>query len=381
MNIYIFVGDLGIIERDKNYVRMIRNIGGKVTAFCGIKVAKQSIDVDGNEIPYISVLGFNEIDNDDIFLVSDDKFLEAGYKLKMLGFRGVYKLFNLNDDSTLFLPPREEMGDYTCVAPFNYYESPYHVLSDIRKRKDILFDTKKEMLDVDFNVEGQIAFVNILAEIKEPLFWSCEPKEKNGYYYNNSWFDKGGADALYYMIMHFQPHSIIEIGSGFSTAAMLDINEHMMENKINIQCIEPRPDRLRETIKQSDNIKLNMCNLQDVKVEFFDQLNENDILFIDSSHVCKTGSDVSMEIFEILPRLNSGVIIHVHDIFWPLEYPYEWLKQGRAYNEAFLFHAFLMNNNKYEVILFGNQLLQVASGEIPFNMVGIGNGSLWLRKK
>ena len=144
MNIYIFVGDLGIIERDKNYVRMIRNIGGKVTAFCGIKVAKQSIDVDGNEIPYISVLGFNEIDNDDIFLVSDDKFLEAGYKLKMLGFRGVYKLFNLNDDSTLFLPPREEMGDYTCVAPFNYYESPYHVLSDIRKRKDILLTQKKK---------------------------------------------------------------------------------------------------------------------------------------------------------------------------------------------------------------------------------------------
>lgn len=112
----------------------------------------------------------------------------------------------------------------------------------------------------------------------------------------------------------------------------------------------------------------------------FEKLEENDILFIDSSHVSKMDSDVNFLFFEILPRLKSGVYIHFHDVFYPFIYPKEWIYEGRAYNEMYILRAFLMNNAQYKIQLFGHMLEYQCMDKIPKHLKGCGSGSLWIKK-
>ncbi len=109
----------------------------------------------------------------------------------------------------------------------------------------------------------------------------------------------------------------------------------------------------------------------------------NDILFIDSSHVSKTGSDVNHLLFKILPLLNDGVMIHFHDIFFPFEYPQWWAFEGRAWNEAYLLHAFLAHNRAYQIEFFNTYVIdryrERIAAEFPLFLKNEG-GSLWLRK-
>jgi hypothetical protein len=167
---------------------------------------------------------------------------------------------------------------------------------------------------------------------------------------------------------------------------MLDVNQIFFNNKINLTFIEPYADRLKSLLTDSD---YNFCRIiedgvQNVDKSMFNDLEEGDILFIDSSHVSKFGSDLNEIIFLILPLLNKGVIIHFHDIFFPFEQPKEWLKQGRYWNETYLLKAFLMNNNKYKIEFFNDYIWRFhrdkALESIPLGEKNFG-GSLWLTKK
>ena len=118
------------------------------------------------------------------------------------------------------------------------------------------------------------------------------------------------------------------------------------DNEIQCTFIEPHPKLLKSLLKQGDleRIEIVPRPLQDVDLELFESLRANDILFIDSTHVAKIGSDVNRIFFEILPALATGVYVHFHDIFYPFEYPREWIYEGRAWNEAYMLRAFLMYN-------------------------------------
>ena len=132
----------------------------------------------------------------------------------------------------------------------------------------------------------QLELLNQMGRIELPG-WQAE-KSVDGsdrYYYNNSWFVKSSADALYYMMRILRPQNIIEVGSGYSTAAMLDINEKFMGHQVAITSIEPNAERLKSLIRTEDDIEIHEKVLQEVPVTFFEKLKENDILFIDSSHV------------------------------------------------------------------------------------------------
>ena len=186
------------------------------------------------------------------------------------------------------------------------------------------------------------------------------------------------------MIRHFKPKQIIEIGSGHTSALMLDTNERFMDQKMELTFIEPYPDRLHSLLKQEDHSQCTIFEkpAQAVPASFFEKLQENDILFIDSSHVTKIGSDVNHIFFDILPSLKPGVIIHFHDIYWPFEYPLSWIEQGRAWNEAYLLRAFLQYNDNFEIIHFG-QFFKSCFPEFYETTMGVsgGGGSIWIRKK
>jgi hypothetical protein len=113
--------------------------------------------------------------------------------------------------------------------------------------------------------------------------------------------------------------------------------------------------------------------LQDVPLSTFQLLDSGDVLFVDSTHVAKLGSDVNRILFEILPALASGVVVHFHDVFYPFEYPKNWVREGRGWNETYVLRAFLEYNEAFEILLWGHMLRTLG------HYAGTG-GSIWLRK-
>src|SRR5207249_2885268 len=160
--------------------------------------------------------------------------------------------------------------------------------------------------------------------------------------------------TLFAMMRLHRPRRVIEVGSGFSSALMLDVNDRFPERRTQFTFIDPHPDRLTPVLRSTDSSSARVVtqHVQDVPLTIFGELESDDFLFIDSSHVAKFGSDVNYLYFEILPRLTPGVLVHVHDIFWPFEYPTEWIREGRAWNEAYLLRAFLTFNKAYEIVFW-----------------------------
>ena len=237
-----------------------------------------------------------------------------------------------------------EAYGYNKVEYMGSFMSPYPSYNI-----DKTFD---DLYDIDLNMDTQEKYYNSFLNLYKKIDFSktCDRR----YSEDNTKYGIADALVLYGMIRLLKPNRIVEIGSGYSSAIMLDTNEYCMDGKIKIEFIEPFANRLKSLLKQTDKISLQEKFLQDANIDSFERLGENDILFIDSSHVSKRGSDVNQIFFDVLPRLKNGVYIHIHDVFANFDYPDEWVKNGWAWNEDYLLRAFLMNNNAYEIVFFTN---------------------------
>ncbi|MGL6094742.1 MAG: class I SAM-dependent methyltransferase, partial [Fimbriiglobus sp.] len=237
------------------------------------------------------------------------------------------------------------------VPPGHYY-SPVVDPDEIRSRAATLFAPPPAGLPgIDLNVARQRElyeeFARYYAEQEFPR--SLIPGHR--YYSKNDWFPYFDAFALHGMIRHARPRRLIEVGSGFSTCVSLDAIERHMPGEVEMTFVEPNPERLLSLLTPEEvaRIRLLRTGVQDVPLAEFERLAANDILFIDSTHVSKAGSDVNFLFFDVLPVLKPGVLIHVHDIFFPFEYPKEWLFEGRSWNENYLVRAFLTHNPAYQI--------------------------------
>ena len=286
----------------------------------------------------------------------------------------------------------DELEENKPLYPPGHFYSPIPSRDDILKREKQIFDNPNtELYGIDLNEKEQLELLKKLSKFYEAFPYLSKAKEGLRYDLDNVYYYDSDAIFLYSMMRHFKPTRIVEIGSGFSSALMLDTNEYFLENKTRCCFIDPYPQRLLSVLKESDknNIKIISKCAQDVEMEVFQQLQENDILFIDSSHVAKIGSDVNFILFEILPKLNKGVLIHVHDIFYPFVYPKQWVLNGRAWNEIFILRAFLQYNSSFKIILF-NTFLETHhadwfSSNMPLCLKRRSrcfskSGSVWLRK-
>lgn len=197
-------------------------------------------------------------------------------------------------------------------------------------------------------------------------------------------FPASDALVLHAFMRRFRPRKIIEIGSGHSSASMLDTAERHLES-CEFTFIDPHPQRFLKRLRPEDRRhELLRRPVQEVSLDRFRSLQADDILFIDSSHVAKTGSDVCFEFLEILPRLADGVLVHVHDIRWPFEYPREWsIDENRAWNEAQFLRAFLLGNRAYRVEMFNDWMVrferELVASTVP-DFPKSPSGSIWLRK-
>lgn len=254
------------------------------------------------------------------------------------------RLFNKRDPNDVFVTP----GHFYCPLPS---------IEDVLSRKDEIFVKRRVLPGVDMNEKAQLELLEELKKFYHEINFTEKQSPDFRYYLNNVYFSNSDAVFLYCMIRHFKPARYMEVGSGFSSALVLDLRDNIMPDSMSCTFIEPYPEeRLLKLLSAKDarnpDIKVMQKFVQDVKPEEFAKLKANDILFIDSSHVAKIGSDVCYLFFEILPLLNKGVIVHFHDVFTSFEYPIEWIKEKRAWNEAYLLRAFLMYNDSFEILAF-----------------------------
>lgn len=272
---------------------------------------------------------------------------------------------------------------YECFPPGHFYSAIPSPEEREAFRPPVV--EENEILGVRINGPQQ---VELLKKFKAYYDQSPFPEKKDGkrrYYFENRSYSYTDGLTLYSMIREFKPRRIIEIGSGFTSALMLDTSELFFDDKIEFTFIDPYPELLQSLLRKSDRRHpVIPKKLQDVDPEIFKALRENDILFIDSTHVSKLNSDVNKEIFEILPILQKGVLIHFHDIFWPFEYPLDWIRKGISWNEAYLLRAFLQFNDTFEILYFAGYLNKYQEPWIRENMplfLKNRGGNIWIVKR
>lgn len=279
---------------------------------------------------------------------------------------------------------QDRKGEFSF--PPGHYYSPVPSLEEIRMREEEIFSLlPAEIPGIDLNVEEQLRLLDGFRTYCREFPFGFQKKEGLRFYLENPSYGYSDAVILYCMIRHLKPKRIVEIGSGFSSCIMLDTNEIFMGNEISFTFIEPYPQLLMSLVREKDRMKFQVIprRLQEIDTEIFAELSASDILFIDSTHVCKIDSDVNHIFFRVLPHLKSGVYIHFHDIFYPFEYPKDWVYQGLAWNEAYVLRSFLQYNQSFRIKLFNTYLAIFYNKEfvdampIPLNHIG---GSIWLEK-
>ncbi len=277
------------------------------------------------------------------------------------------------------------------VTPVHFYQP----IPDTRALPETIWSHRSELAGIDMNDAMQLDllrkdFPKFRTEYQQfPIEPASEPSH---FHLNNGLFD--GTDALvaYCMIRHFQPRLIIEVGSGFSS--LLLGQAATKNNNSALICIEPFP---QEFLKHGFRGLHSLIEkkVQDIDLDFFSQLGPGDVLFIDSSHTVKIGGDVNYLFLEVLPRLKPGVIVHVHDIFFPFDYRRDWVKEEfRFWTEQYLLQAFLSFNSEFEVLMANRYLAHKYPKDLKAafpsleklkanskESISWGGGSFWMRRK
>jgi len=230
------------------------------------------------------------------------------------------------------------------VKPGHFYSVIPNITNDYNV-KDPIYS------DLSFNDDNHIAVLNEISTYLtrfDETFGAKIRQDQLTFSVPNGAFEWMDARLLHYFIQKKRPNKIIEVGSGNSTLLM-ENTKTMFNINTEITCIEPYPSDFLKIMHTSGKINLISDKLENIDLSLFQKLEHNDILFIDSSHVAKLGSDVMYYFTKIFPLLKKGVVVHIHDIFFPFDYPLQWLKEGRFWNEQYFLYVFLQYNTKYKI--------------------------------
>ena len=221
-------------------------------------------------------------------------------------------------------------------------------------------DTPRALPGINFNVSSQLNLLGQMTyenEFMEFVQQQQTDEAQASFRIDNESFESGDAEFLFQVIRHFKPNKIIEIGSGASTKIArqaLSMNAQEDGAKSRHVCVEPYEQPWLETF---GDIELIRARIEDCEIDWRGSLASGDLLFIDSSHIIRPQGDVLYEYLNIVPQLQSGVIVHVHDIFSPRDYLDNWIRRDvRFWNEQYLLEAPLGNSARYEVIAALNLL-------------------------
>lgn len=246
----------------------------------------------------------------------------------------------------------------------------------------------RETVGIDSNAKGQIDLSRNVFASQPRLAFAAKPTgNPRDFYTENIMFPALDAWVLEAMLRYLRPARLVEVGCGFSSLITARVNRELLGNGMDVTCIDPYPSEfLTEGIEGIRELRTE--RIQDTPLDVFEELTCDDVLFIDTSHTVKTGGDVPWIFEEVVPRLHPGVVVHLHDIFLPGDYPREWVLDGWGWNELYLVHAFLVFNTAYE-ILFGVKWMERNARDVlveTFPGLGLpehaarSGASLWIRR-
>lgn len=262
-----------------------------------------------------------------------------------------------------------------------YYEP---LVNGTHLKKSLAID--RPLPGLNLNEAEQLALLDKFHYNDELIAFSLEKRADREFYYHNGAFESGDAEYLFNVIRLFKPRKIVEVGSGYSTLMAIGATNRNRDEDAAYDCrqicIEPYEQPWLEAL----GVTVLRERVEDIDKEIFRSLEANDILFIDSSHVIRPQGDVLCEYLEILPLLKSGVLIHVHDIFTPRDYPHDWIvEKVRLWNEQYLLEAFLSFNGQFRVIGALNYLRHRRTAELvakcpilKIELTGREPGSFWM---
>lgn len=228
----------------------------------------------------------------------------------------------------------------------HYYEPQF----DHRSSK-LDFSQDRNLPGINWNTSGQLEMLEGFTFAQELADIPQKRPESRTFYLNNGSFESGDAEYWYQLIRAIKPKRVFEVGSGNSTLMAIKAIKRNHKEDPNYECehlcIEPyEMPWLEET-----GVSVVRRKVEDIERSFFSKLQENDVLFIDSSHIIRPQGDVLFEYLELLPSLNKGVFVHIHDIFSPKNYLKAWLvDEVLFWNEQYLLEAFLSHNGSWRIV-------------------------------
>lgn len=271
------------------------------------------------------------------------------------------------------------------VAPGHFY-SPIVDVEQVRARYGkVQADVPPAAIEVDADAMRR-TWGELLPFLRDiPFPEALDPAWR--YHFRNPAFGYGDGSVLHAMLRLHRPRRLVEVGSGHSSACAIDTIDRYLDGQVDVSFVEPYPALLIKLLgeEKSKQYAIHASFVQDTDMAVFTQLEAGDFLFIDSTHVMKTGSDVCHELFNVLPALKPGVFVHFHDIFWPFEYGPNWIvKENRSWNEIYGLRTFLMYNDAFEIVFFNDYFArtqrELIEADYPLMLKNSG-GSIWLRKR
>lgn len=275
--------------------------------------------------------------------------------------------------------------------PPGHYYSPFPDTRELEaepRRSQVWPDEPRSTPGIDWNGDAQVELCRRVFAAQQRLELADEPSGRpDEYYTSNEMFPALDAWVLEAMLRHLRPARLIEVGCGFSSLVTARVNREHFHGMMDVTCVDPYPSpALAQGIEGIGRVRPE--KIQDTPIELFETLGRGDLLFIDTSHAVKTGGDVPWIYQEVIPRLDVGVVVHIHDMFMPGDYPQEWVLDGWGWNEVYLVRSFLAFNSAFEVV-FGvqwmeqnarNALLEAFPGLARPERTARSGSSLWIRR-
>lgn len=267
----------------------------------------------------------------------------------------------------------------------------YQPIPDYERLPDEVFTQRQEFPGFRFEDAAVRELLSRLGKFALETAWPRAPCGPGRYFTSNPNFGLSSAALLYAMIRAFGSRRVLEVGGGYSSLVSIEaLEKNHGQRGFQFTSVEPYP---MPWLKRALRERAETCSLVESSVEtekqsMFLDLYENDILFVDSSHVSKLGSDVNFLYLQILPRLQAGVIVHIHDIYIPYEYPkvHFFGRSKLFWNEQYLLQALLTDNPRFEILLPGFYAQRDLATEFQaaFPMIAPGadrlTSSFWLRR-
>ena len=212
-------------------------------------------------------------------------------------------------------------------------------------------DQPRHLPGIDLNVTEQLQLLQLFRYSDELRKFGTVKTDDLTFAFGNRFFDGGDAEFWYNLIRLKKPNRIVEIGSGNSTLLAIEAVRHNRAEQPDYRCEHVCIEPYEMPWLERSGVTVLRDRVETVDQSVFASLNAGDILFIDSSHVIRPQGDVLCEFLEIMPALKKGVIVHIHDIFTPRDYPHAWVvEKVRLWNEQYLMEALLSGNPQWKII-------------------------------